>query len=231
MLYYLTALVIFIVFAFAGIVLFKRFVDIWKRRYEQERKEAEFVNNLVASDELTSDPRFQLDNDIQNSPTETGTTPDSKRQMNMENTDEKLGINEVRAFIYQIINGMSEAQMRGLLKALEEGQHRDRRQYDRKNFFRIVDYNVGDRYFRDFIQNISEEGIFIQTSQIFSTGQTIQMTFMSPDDRKPFKLNGEIIRIHTEGIGVKFKIKSQVQRSMLKSFVDMIQSGSKITQF
>jgi Tfp pilus assembly protein PilZ len=83
---------------------------------------------------------------------------------------------------------------------------------------------VGDRYYRDFIQDMSEGGLFIETSNEFSAGQKIIMTFTSPDYQKPFKMNGEIIRIHSNGIGVKFKIESQVQESVLKSYVNMIQT-------
>jgi Tfp pilus assembly protein PilZ len=136
----------------------------------------------------------------------------------------ELGINEVRAFIFEIINMLSEQKMRQLLKDLEEGQRIERRKYDRKDFLRIIDYTVGDRYYRDFIQDISESGVFIQTSQTFSIGQTILMTFISPDNQKPFRINGKIIRIHEDGIGVKFKIESQVQEAALKSIVDMIQN-------
>ena len=82
---------------------------------------------------------------------------------------------------------------------------------------------MDDHYYRDFIQDISETGLFIKTSNIFSVGQTIVMTFISPDQQKPYKINGEIIRVHTDGIGVKFKIESQVQRMVLKSYIDMIQ--------
>ena len=84
---------------------------------------------------------------------------------------------------------------------------------------------MDDHYYRDFIQDISETGLFIKTSNIFSVGQTIVMTFISPDQQKPYKINGEIIRVHTDGIGVKFKIESQVQRMVLKSYIDMIQRG------
>ena len=136
----------------------------------------------------------------------------------------ELGINEVRAFIFEIINMLSEQKVRQLLKDLEEGQRIERRKYDRKDFLRIIDYTVGDRYYRDFIQDISESGVFIQTSQTFSIGQTILMTFISPDNQKPFRINGKIIRIHEDGIGVKFKIESQVQEAALKSIVDMIQN-------
>lgn len=138
----------------------------------------------------------------------------------MENN---LGRNEVRAFLFEIINSMSDEEMHQLLKELEERKNKERRQCDRKDFYRIIDYKVGDHYYRDFIQNISETGLFIKPSQTFSVGQKVLMTFMSPDNQKPFKINGEIIHINTDGVGVKFQIESQVQRMVLKSFVNMIQ--------
>ena len=140
----------------------------------------------------------------------------------MEN--EQLGINEVRAFLLAIIDGMSEKEIRQLLKDLEARQNKERRHHDRKDFLTIIDYNVGDRYYRDFIHDISVSGVFIKTSQKFSVGQSILMTFMSPDNQKPFRIKGEIIRTQEDGIGVTFKINSQVQELVLKSFVDMIQT-------
>ena len=139
----------------------------------------------------------------------------------MENN---LGRNEVRALLFEIINRMSEVEMLQLLKELEEGQIGERRQCGRKDFLRVIDYQVGDHYYRDFIQNISETGLFIKPSQTFSVGQTVSMTFMSPDNQKPFKMNGEIVHTDNDGVGVKFKIGSQVQRMVLKSYIEMIQN-------
>jgi Tfp pilus assembly protein PilZ len=141
----------------------------------------------------------------------------------MENNE--LGINEVRAFIFEIINSMSEAELRLLLKELEERKNRERRKHGRKDFFMTVDYIVEDRYFQDFIQDMSNSGVFIKTSQTFSEGQTILMTFMSPDNQQPFKINGKIVRVMPDGIGVKFKIENQVLEAAIKSLVNMIQSG------
>jgi Tfp pilus assembly protein PilZ len=141
----------------------------------------------------------------------------------MENNE--LSRNEVRAFLFRLLNDMSDEEMRQLLKELEERQNKKQRKYSRKGFLTIIEYNVDNRYYKDFIQDISGSGVFIKTSQTFSVGQTILMTFMSPDKQKPFRINGEIIRIHEDGIGVKFKIESRVQEAALKSLVDMIQSG------
>ncbi len=137
----------------------------------------------------------------------------------------ELGRDEVRAYLFRLLNDMSDEELRQLLKELEERQNKKQRKYFRNGFLTAIDYNVGDRYYRDFIKDLSGSGLFIKTSQTFSVGQTILMTFMYPDNQKPFRINGEIIRIHEDGIGVKFKIESRVQEAALKSLVDMIQSG------
>ena len=77
---------------------------------------------------------------------------------------------------------------------------------------------------QDFFQDMSNSGVFIKTSQSFSEGQRILMTFMSPDNQQPFKINGEIVRVMPDGVGVKFKMESQVQEEVLKSLVDLIKN-------
>ena len=141
----------------------------------------------------------------------------------MENNE--LSRNEVRAFLFRLLNDMSDEEMRQLLKELEERQNKKQRKYSQKGFLTIIEYNVDNRYYKDFIQDISGSGVFIKTSQTFSVSQTILMTFMSTNNQKSFRINGEIIRIHEDGIGVKFKIESRVQEAALKSLVDMIQSS------
>ena len=207
MLYYITILIIFIVIVYAGIILFKKFRHLQKRKEELQMKESKFIDKLATEKELQPDQSFQMGDFIED-----------------HAKDDELGINEVRAFIYETINRMSEKEIRQLLKELEGRQKTERRKYDRKDFLRIIDYTVGDQYYRDFIQDISVNGVLIKTSQKFSVGQTILMTFMSPDHQSPFKINGEIVRVMPNGIGVKFKIESQVQELVLKSFVDMIKS-------
>ncbi|MGB2929240.1 MAG: PilZ domain-containing protein [Desulfobacterales bacterium] len=138
----------------------------------------------------------------------------------MENN--RLDRNEIRASIFEIVNRMSDDEMLALLKELRERQYRERRKYNRIDFFTIIDYSAGDQYYRDFIQDMSNSGVFIKTSQKFSVGQIIRMTFMSRDYQKPFKINGEIVRASPDGIGVKFKIESQVQEEAIKSLIDII---------
>jgi len=215
MLYYITILIIFLVLGFAAIILFQKITYFQKQRKTLQEKESGFINKLVAEADLKSDYYFQTDDVIENR------AFIFEEHKNMGNNE--LNRNEVRAFIFEIINSMSDEEMRQLLKELEERQNKEQRKYSRKDFLTIIDYTVEDRHYRDFIQDINESGVFIKTSQTFSVGQPILMTFMSPDNQKPFRINGEIKHTQEDGIGVKFKIKSQVQELVLKSFVDMIQ--------
>ncbi|MFZ0483921.1 MAG: PilZ domain-containing protein [Desulfobacterales bacterium] len=148
----------------------------------------------------------------------------------LKTTDKVPDGKDIRALIIKEVNRMPDVEIRQFYKEFQKRQPDTLRKHDRKNFFMIIDYNVNDRYHRDFIQDISESGVFIKTSQTFSTGQKIQMTFMSPDYQKPFKIKGEIVRIHTDGVGVKFTIESQVQEAALKSFMSNIQRETIETQ-
>lgn len=96
------------------------------------------------------------------------------------------------------------------------------REHMRKDFRMIVDYTIKDQYYRDFIQDISESGVFIRTARSFPLGEEILLTFMSPDQQQPFKIRGKIVRALTEGIGVKFIKESSIQDSVLQSIVEMI---------
>jgi len=154
----------------------------------------------------------------------------NKDVFKLKTTDNELGRNEIRALIFKKINRMSNVEIRQFYQEFQERQHGKPRKHDRKDFFMIVDYSVNDQYYRDFIQDISESGVFIKTSQTFSVGQKIQMTFMSPGYQKPFKIKGEIVRVHTDGVGVKFTIESQFQESALQSFMSNIQRETIGTQ-
>ena len=143
----------------------------------------------------------------------------------MENSGQPSKGPNVTAQLIERIKNMPLERQSQLLKDLEAGQNREIRKHDRKACLLTVDYTVEDRYFRDFIQDMSISGVSIRTSQTFSSGQTILMTFMSPDHEKPFKISGEIIRVFPAGIGVKFKIESQVQEAAIQSLVNMIKDS------
>lgn len=125
------------------------------------------------------------------------------------------------------INTLSTGQQTELLGLIDDRWGEKSRKADRKDFFMTVDYVVNDRYYRDFIQDMSNGGVFIKTRQKFEPGQDVLMTFMSPDQQKPFKILGEIMRTLDDGIGVRFKKESQVQAEIIATLVTQIQSGEE----
>jgi Tfp pilus assembly protein PilZ len=217
MLYYITILIIFLVIGLFCVILLQKINYFQTQKKKRQEKESDFRNKLYTEADLKFDSSFQFGDVMKDH------TVNSEEHRNMVNNE--LDGNEVRTLIFEIINSMSDEETRQFLKELKERQNKEQREYSRKDFLTIIDYTVEGRHYRDFIQDISESGVFIKTSQTFSVGQPILMTFMSPDNQKPFRINGEIKHTREDGIGVKFNIKSQVQELVLKSFVDMIQSG------
>ncbi len=215
MLHIISMLIIFLLLVCAGLVLIKK-VNYFRRQSQKlQQKEYEFIYELAAEGKLKPDQAFRMDDFA-------GSRVTDKSAFTIKKTDNESGIDETRSLISERIDGLSEESMRQLLEYLNEEQPSEQRRYDRKDFLKIIDYAVGDRFYRDFIQNISAGGAFIETSESFSKGQKILMTFMSPDHQRPFKISGEIVRIHPDGIGVTFRIKSQVQEMVLKSFIEKI---------
>jgi hypothetical protein len=125
----------------------------------------------------------------------------------MENNDNELGKNEVRAFIFEIIDDMSDTEMRQLLKDLEKWQKskNEKRKYPRRSTLIGITYSSDQRRtFEDFVRNISAAGLFIETNLLSELGQKLTMTFSHPDSGDPIKVLGKVIRVDSGGIGVKF---------------------------
>jgi len=116
----------------------------------------------------------------------------------MENNDNKLSRGEVRAFIFEIINDMSDAEMRQLLKDLENWRKSkfEMRKYPRRSTYVDITYSSDQRrIFENFILNISAGGLYIETNLVTELGQKLTMTFSHPDSSDPIKILGKVIRV------------------------------------
>lgn len=124
----------------------------------------------------------------------------------MENNMNELDRNEVRAFIFGIIDEMSDSEMRQLLKDLEKWQKSkdEKRKYPRKTTLLDITYSSDKRrVFEDFVRNISAGGLYIETSLVTELGQQLNMTFSHPESGNPIKVSGKIVRVDSRGIGVR----------------------------
>jgi len=126
------------------------------------------------------------------------------------------------ARLLELIKTLSEDEQTSLLRELEEKISRGKREHERKPFFMVVDYSTDDRIFKDYIQNISAGGVFIETHMPFAEGQELSLSFPLPNYRKYIKISGEIVRASPQGIGVQFKTANQEQEERIKSLMELI---------
>jgi len=85
-----------------------------------------------------------------------------------------------------------------------------------------VDYSTQDHVYKDFIQDISTGGVFIQTHMPFTVGQEVSLTFPLPNYKKHIKVVGEVVRSTSQGVGVKFKMTDQDQAAIITSLLESI---------
>ena len=138
---------------------------------------------------------------------------DSNRQSN------KLNIPVITSRLVDLILKMSAKERQNLLNELEEKYKKGNREFSRKDYKKEVDFVLNDRIFRGFIQNLSSSGMFIETSESFSEGERITLTFELPEPGEHIKISGKIVRlIPGVGFGVKFNqvIEVSPQKSKKK---------------
>jgi len=127
----------------------------------------------------------------------------------MENDDQKISLTEVRGRLFELIFEMTETESRALKEELEKKQQpehgqKERRKHPRKKTFIHVDCSGNKCAFTDFIQNISDSGLYIETQMPLFTDQELSMTLSPPGAESPIKIVGKIVRVDSRGIGVKF---------------------------
>ncbi len=114
---------------------------------------------------------------------------------------------ENKKLLSMIIAVLPESDLRKLWKQLEDWHTftlRELRKHHRRPSFISVESPSDGISFTDFIQDISNGGVFIQTDGSFFIGQQIALTFSLPETQKDITVKGEVARVDPKGIGVKF---------------------------
>jgi Tfp pilus assembly protein PilZ len=134
--------------------------------------------------------------------------------------------------LVELIHKLPEDRLEALLSQLEKMLiEAAKREGDRKNV-RIsclisVDYADSDRVFKDYIQDISAGGVFIKTRESFSIGEEIVLSMSLSGQGNAFKIPAEVVRNAPDGIGVKFKMTSQVQQAIIESLLEDVTDKQK----
>ena len=122
--------------------------------------------------------------------------------------------------LFEIISDMSEEEQKELLNDLEGRVIKKKRKHPREGCLITVDYVTKGRAYQNFIQDISTEGVFIETRESFAVGDKSLLTISYSNEQRPFKIEGEVVRIDSKGVGIKFKKVSQVQEELINSIIE-----------
>ena len=141
---------------------------------------------------------------------------------------------DVTTHLCKLIIEMSEDQQIILLEQLEsmpamelpertvslEGNEPSMRENPRKPCLINANYEVQNKDYKSYLLDISIGGVFIETSEKFTVGETINLNFSLPNYEKPFKLTGTIAWGSPRGFGVKFEGIPSQEGEILRSFVE-----------
>jgi Tfp pilus assembly protein PilZ len=135
-------------------------------------------------------------------------------------TDTQEEVNALTERLIQTVTNLSLQRKKMLEELLNEWERLDYREDTRIPCFLPVDYSTRDRVYQDFINNLSNGGVFIETAAALNVGQDISLIFTIPSLQKSFKIAGKIIRTEEDGIGVRFNKKlTPYQKELITSAV------------
>lgn len=131
--------------------------------------------------------------------------------------------------LYRLIGKMTEYQQSALLEQLREHPLKSisleeteiaLRGHNRKSCMLSIDYKVGAQNYEGFMLDISPAGAFIETSEPFTAGQQIDLSFSLPNNPGQLKVIGEILWKGLLGIGVKFGDIAPDQVELINAFME-----------
>jgi type IV pilus assembly protein PilZ len=128
-----------------------------------------------------------------------------------DQTTKESDKSETTVRLIELILNMSEADQQNMLKKMQnkhtvekKAHPEEMRIHPRKTSFIAADCATNNVCFMNFIQDISNGGVFIETNAPFYIGQELKMNFSLPKVETPISIGGEVVRVDSRGIGVKF---------------------------
>jgi Tfp pilus assembly protein PilZ len=145
----------------------------------------------------------------------------------MINSEEELERFLTIGRLVELIYKLPTARLKTLLGQLEKevpekSTGESERRHVRVDCFVSVDYTDSERVFKDYIEDISTSGVFIKTREAFSVGEEIVLSMSLSREGSAFKIPATVVRAAADGIGVRFKITSQVQEAIIESLIESI---------
>jgi type IV pilus assembly protein PilZ len=129
--------------------------------------------------------------------------------------------------LFNLILNMNHAQQVRLFEKAEELFSKERRVYQRKSCRIPVRYATYDRIFSNYITNMSQNGIFIETQKPLFVGEEVILDFKLEGFNEPLKITGKVAHATRSGIGVEFKDVDPKLAEWMGLIIDQMEESIK----
>jgi hypothetical protein len=131
----------------------------------------------------------------------------------MDVNEDQLRESGITSRLLDIIKSMGEDEQADLLEKLEEWRSNDKRGHPRRFYFMPADYVIDERQGKGLVKDVSLSGAFLKPSEVTSLfiGQEVLLMIPYPDNDRTVRVVGEIVRIDSQGVGIKFRRESIMQ--------------------
>ena len=116
---------------------------------------------------------------------------------------------KITARLIDLVCEMSIEQQLELLQKLDRKHYKGGRTDSRRSRKIVVDYEINNRTHRNFIQDISAAGVFIETPNPPAVGERITLSFSLAENKKPITITGRVVRSIDNGFAVDFRRNAQ----------------------
>jgi len=131
----------------------------------------------------------------------------------MDSADTKI-IGEITSLALQL----PEEQKSQLLALISEWKKNARRA-QREKYTELLNFSSKNGTHYGHARDISATGVFIESKGEFKMGERVQLILAFISALNPVKLEGTVVRITAQGIGVRFDNRSQSQIKHLDSII------------
>ena len=80
----------------------------------------------------------------------------------------------------------------------------EKRNHVRRSYLKLVTIHSGHRTTSGIIQNISDGGLYIETSKSFSIGQKITISYLPSDNTDEIEIQGEVVWTDHGGFAMEY---------------------------
>ena len=124
------------------------------------------------------------------------------------------------ARFFLLINQLQEADLLRFMNRYEQKRFAMLREFPRVPCNISLDLAADGRAINCFAIDISAGGMFIESCEPFTMGQSVSMCFSSDHDQLALKLKGRVVRVEQGGIGVQYDSLTSYQLEIMKGLIN-----------